>query len=476
MSKIVNGLLGYVIGDTMGLPLINKDRKELLNNLVTEMKNDTYGNNTCLVLATMDSILSKHKIDYQDMMNKFTSWFNDSKYTSNGVIFDINETTRQSLIRYINENENPTSCGDMESNDNGSLIRMVPIALYTYYSGIDEEEIMKTIKEATSLTHAHENCIMGCYMYVKYIHFLLAGYDKIKAYKKLKKLNYFKFSENARRSYKRFLTTDIYKLDLDYINSSDYIVNTLEAVIWTFINTNSFQEAIIGSINLGGDSASIGALTGTLAGLSYGVFDFNIQNKDEVINLINKFDKELRLNLLKYDKVFDNYGIVLGNDLTLFIKTSSNSDIYGQHNRYLKIAKEINYKYGLTVIVADNNVNVTIKQDLENVSKYIKGDIYLMGMTNGGALAIQTLYNDSRIKKMLLINTPLMINLHKTKEGISNFKGRLIFVFGSKDPAFNYLPLIQDFRNVQTIVVPGQDHNFSLGDEFLGLPKKYLIK
>ena len=64
--------------------------------------------------------------------------------------------------------------------------------------------------------------------------FLLSGYNKFKAYEKVKDLNYYKFSENARRAYKRFLTTDIYKLDLDYIKSSSYVVDTLEAVIWTF--------------------------------------------------------------------------------------------------------------------------------------------------------------------------------------------------------------------------------------------------
>ena len=39
----------------------------------------------------------------------------------------------------------------------------------------------------------------------------------------------------------------------------------------------------------------------------------------------------------------------------------------------------------------------------------------------------------------------------------------------------NYLPLIQEFRNANVVVIPGQDHNFSKGDEFLYLPDKYLF-
>ena len=41
-----------------------------------------------------------------------------------------------------------------------------------------------------------------------------------------------------------------------------------------------------------------------------------------------------------------------------------------------------------------------------------------MGMANGGTLAIQNENISVKIEKMLLVNLPLMINLHKTKEGI----------------------------------------------------------
>ena len=318
---------------------------------------------------------------------------------------------------------------------------------------------------------------MGCYIFVKYVHFLLSGLDKFKAYEKVKSLNYYKFSENARRVYKRFLTTDIYKLDIDYIRSTGYVVDTLEAVIWTFLNANSFDESIIGAINLGDDTDTIGALTGCLAGLIYGINEKwlnQIKNKEYLISLANSFDEELRLNILKYDEVlFDRYGIVSGNDNVFLIKTEVNSSIYGMQNRYLKIAKRVHFEYGYTVIVAINSSDVSLNDDFDNLKDYLKGDIYLMGISNGAAQAIQNKYDN--VKGMLLVNTPLMINLHKTKEGILNYKGKLIFVYGSKDPSFNYLPLIQDFRNIKVVIIAGQDHNFSNGDEFLYLPEKYLF-
>ena len=98
-----------------------------------------------------------------------------------------------------------------------------------------------------------------------------------------------------------------------------------------------------------------------------------------------------------------------------------------------------------------------------------------MGDSNGAVQGIQQEFNNVNVKRMLLVNLPLMINLHKTKEGIKNYSGKLVLVFGSKDPSFNYLPLIQEFRNANVVVIPGQDHNFSKGDEFLYLPDKYLF-
>ena len=489
MKKIVNSILGFAIGDAMGVPIEFKKREELLEKPVLNMQgygthdvpSGTWSDDTSMMMATIDSLVSLHKIDYDDMMKRFCDWINNAKYTATGVVFDMGITTKESILKYYMNKIEPVKCGgaSINNNGNGSLMRMLPIALYTYFEDIVDDRLLDIIKNASSLTHAHEYSVMGCYIYVKYVHFLLSGYNKFKAYEKVKDLNYYKFSENARRAYKRFLTTDIYKLDLDYIKSSSYVVDTLEAVIWTFLNTNSFIESIIGAINLGDDTDTIGALVGALSGMIYGIDENllnNIQNKDYLIKLANKFDEELRLNILKYDEVIDDmYGIVSGGEDVFFIKTEANSSIYGYQNKYLKIAKRISYKYGLTVIIANNSSDVTLENDFSNLEDYLKGNIYFMGVSNGAAQAIQSEAVSSRIKKMLLVNIPLMINLHKTKEGIKNYKGRLICVFGSKDPSFNYLPLIQDFRNVNVAVVPNQDHNFSNGDEFLYLPEKYLF-
>ncbi len=490
MSRIVDSILGFAIGDAMGVPVKHKNREDLIKKPIVKMEGygtyalpaGTWSDDTSMVLATISSLISKHEINYDDMMKSFCNFMNNYEFTSTGVAFDIGKTTKESLFRYYMRKGLATECGDSDinSNGNGALARMLPIALYTFYDDMNDTELLKTVRLVSSLTHAHEYSIMGCYIFVKYVHFLMSGYDKFKAYDKVKELNYYKFSENARRAYKRFLTTDFYKLDLDYIKSSGYVVDTLEATIWTLLNTNSFMESVVGAINLGGYTDTIGALTGALAGLIYGIDDSllnEIQNKDYLISFAHKFDEELRLNILKFDEIIDDrYGIIKGSKDVFFIKVGSSGSIYGYQNKYLKMAKRVNYKYGLTVIVASNLADMTLEDDFARLDSYLKeADIYFMGISNGACQGIQKEFACKQIKRMLLVNTPLMINLHKTKEGIQNYQGKLTFVFGSKDPSFNYLPLIQDFRNVNVAIVPGQDHNFSKGDEFLYLPDKYLF-
>ena len=488
MTKIVDSILGFALGDAMGVFCKNRKREDLIANPIVKMEgfgafgvpSGVWSDDTALVLATIDSLVCTHKIDYDDMMRRFYNWMNKGEYTATGIVFDVEDVTRDSLLKHFTRKADVFNCGDKVSNSNGSLKRILPIALYTFYDGMSDDDLLKVVREVSSLSNMHEYCIMGCFIFVKYVHFLLSGYDKFEAYQKVKDLNYYKFSENARRAYKRFLTTDIYKLDLDYIKSSCYVVDTLEAVIWTFLNTNSFMEGIIGAINLGGDTDTIGALSGALAGLSYGVNKDllrELKNKDYLVSLANKFDEELRLNILKFDEVIDNkYGIIKGSGDVFFIKTGVLDSIYGHQNKYLKMAKRINYNFGLTVIVAANLSDMNLDDDFDNLASYLGGnDIYFMGISNGAMQGIQKEYNNYNVKQMLLVNLPLMINLHKTKDGIRNYKGKLTFVFGSKDPSFNYLPLIQDFRNVNVVIVPGQDHNFSKGDEFLYLPDKYLF-
>ena len=49
------------------------------------------------------------------------------------------------------------------------------------------------------------------------------------------------------------------------------MIESLEAAIWSLVTTRNFEQALLRAVNLGHDTDSIGALTGGLAGLYYGI-------------------------------------------------------------------------------------------------------------------------------------------------------------------------------------------------------------
>lgn len=308
MSIVKDSLYGFIVGDAMGVPVEFEDREKLINKPVTSMlgygshdvEAGVYSDDTSMTLATMDSIIKQNGIiNYNDIADKFCNWVNNNEYTATNKVFDIGMTTKYALIKYFNNKIDATMCGgtNINENGNGSLMRMLPIALYCFYKNIkDDNEIFTLVKNSSSITHAHDISILGCYIYVRYVISLLETKNKISSYNFIKKLDYSMFIEEVKLEYYRILFSDISTLNINDINSSGYVVDTLEAVFWIILNCSSYNESIIGAINLGGDTDTIGAITGSIAGILYGYDNISkrwiskLKNKDYIDEIIIKFE------------------------------------------------------------------------------------------------------------------------------------------------------------------------------------------
>lgn len=308
MSIVKDSLYGFIVGDAMGVPVEFEDREKLINKPVTSMlgygshdvEEGVYSDDTSMTLATMDSIIKQNGIiNYNDIADKFCNWVNNNEYTATNKVFDIGMTTKYALIKYFNNKIDATMCGgtNINENGNGSLMRMLPIALYCFYKNIkDDNEIFTLVKNSSSITHAHDISILGCYIYVRYVISLLETKNKISSYNFIKKLDYSMFIEEVKLEYSRILFSDISTLNINDVNSSGYVVDTLEAVFWIILNCSNYNESIIGAINLGGDTDTIGAITGSIAGILYGYDNISkrwiskLKNKDYIDEIIIKFE------------------------------------------------------------------------------------------------------------------------------------------------------------------------------------------
>lgn len=69
----------------------------------------------------------------------------------------------------------------------------------------------------------------------------------------------------------------IYKLQVEEIKSSGFVVDTLEAALWCVATTNNYQDCVLKAVNLGNDTDTVSSIAGGLAGIVYGYEDIPIK-------------------------------------------------------------------------------------------------------------------------------------------------------------------------------------------------------
>ena len=103
-------------------------------------------------------------------MNNFSLWITEGKFTPGGKAFDAGMTCYNAINNYL-KGTPPLESGlnKIDSNGNGSLMRMLPAVYYAHYKRLKQTEILKLTKNLSSITHRHEISILGCYLYNNYL-------------------------------------------------------------------------------------------------------------------------------------------------------------------------------------------------------------------------------------------------------------------------------------------------------------------
>lgn len=311
-DRIKGSIIGFIVGDALGVPVEFIGRETLKNNKINDMEEygthnqpkGTWSDDSSMMIATIDGLINSSlpNINYTHIMKNFLKWKMNGEFTPFNHVFDIGNATSYALSRYqerINtNNENDVICGtgDISSNGNGSLMRILPVSLILHFMNLDyfSSDYYEVIKTISGMTHSHNYSILGCYIYSIFVSELLKGNDKIVAYNNLKTI-----CENIKvdgiEVYNRIIKSDISKLRENEIKSSGYVVDTLEAVIWSFLTTNNYKDAVLKAVNLGDDTDTVGAIAGGLAGIYYGygmipkTWIDELQKKEYIIQITNNF-------------------------------------------------------------------------------------------------------------------------------------------------------------------------------------------
>ena len=277
---IKDAIYGLVMGDTLGVPVEFKSRSSLNQNPVTDMTGygtynqppGTWSDDSSLALCLAEGLIPDFDINM--ISQNFVKWLHHNYWTPHGEVFDVGISTRKAITN-LSRGIAPELAGgfEVDENGNGSLMRILPLLFYIKDKEIGER--YQIIKQVSSITHGHVRSVIGCFYYLEFARQLLNKKDKFTVYQNLKYsvsdyLNSILISETEIGLFGRLLIDDIHEFPVEKINSSGYVLHTLEASIWCLLTTNDYRSAVLKAINLGEDTDTTGAVTGGIAGLLYG--------------------------------------------------------------------------------------------------------------------------------------------------------------------------------------------------------------
>ena len=289
-DKVLGAIFGFCIGDALGVPVEFQSREVLKENPVKDMRafgthnqpSGTWSDDSSMTFCLTESLIDGFNI--KDIADKYCAWYFNDYWTATGEVFDIGLTTEKA-IRKIKNGTKPQNAGegDFFDNGNGSLMRILPLAFYLEKR---KDKIFEITHKVSSITHSHPISLIACSIYITFAIELIRGQNKEDAYSNMTELINNTYANKAYnkelKHFSRILDKNIYNIKKDDIKSTGYVLDTLEASLWSFFNSDSYDKVVLKAVNLGGDTDTIGAVAGGLAGIQYGYKNIRKDWRDKI--------------------------------------------------------------------------------------------------------------------------------------------------------------------------------------------------
>ena len=274
MNRYRGCLLGLATGDALGTTLEFKRPgsfrpiDDMVGGGPFRLAPGMWTDDTSMALCLAESLIERQGFDPEDQMRRYVRWFEEGHLSSNGYCFDIGTTTRESLMRFIETGEAYAGSTYLFSAGNGSLMRLAPVPMY--FAKCTEDAIALS-GDSSRTTHGASEAVDACRYFSGLLVGALNGVDKetLLGDRYCPTPGYWsnrpladKIAEVANGSFKR--------KSPPVIRGTGYVVQSLEAALWAFHNSQDFGEGALMAANLGDDADTTAAIYGQIAGAHYG--------------------------------------------------------------------------------------------------------------------------------------------------------------------------------------------------------------
>jgi ADP-ribosyl-[dinitrogen reductase] hydrolase len=299
LDRYLGCLMGLAIGDAVGTAVEFMPRgsfepvRDMVGGGKFQLKPGEWTDDTSMALCLAESLTKRKDFDPVDQMERYLRWWKFGHLSSNGRCFDIGRTVRSALRKYKQTGEPYCGSTDPYSAGNGSIMRLAPVPMF--YSK-DALKAVHLSGESSKTTHGALTCIDAC----RYMGALLVGAINGESKEVLLSASYSptprvweetplcsEISRIADGSFKRKKSMEI--------RGSGYVVESLEAALWAFYNTFSYEDGCLLAVNLGDDADTTGAVYGQIAGAFYGCSEIRSDWRERIArrDVVEKFARLL---------------------------------------------------------------------------------------------------------------------------------------------------------------------------------------
>ncbi|PSP90045.1 ADP-ribosylglycohydrolase [Halobacteriales archaeon QS_4_69_34] len=264
-------LLGLACGDALGRPVEFRSPGQIAAEYgtLTEMVGDgTHGQPTGTItddteqaLCIARSLVEQGGFDPEDIAERFVAWYNSGP-------FDIGLMTADALGSIDGGASWETAGREVweerpegSNAGNGSVMRCAPLALALTD---DPDALQRVSRESSAITHADPRCTHGCAVLNLTIAALLDG-DEQPLSRAFDALN-----ADAPESLREVLEQIPDDIDPTELRNSGFVLHTLQTALYHALVADSAEDAVVSAVNEGGDTDSIGAVAGAVAGARFG--------------------------------------------------------------------------------------------------------------------------------------------------------------------------------------------------------------
>ena len=292
-------LVGLAVGDALGGPAEFLSRFEVaqryggvLRKMVgggwLKLKPGETTDDTAMARVLAESIVARGLLDVDDVAARYVAWLATKPK-------DVGNITKLALRAWEKGVTLPAAAMGAhrqlggKSAGNGTIMRCAPLALRYAY---DERKLMDASRDEALITHFDPQAWTGSVAVNLLIHHLLHGMSFGDAVCQVA----YRIRREPRAACEVAEVLETIKPNIrsDTLPTTGYVLDTLRVAVWALLAHDSFEDAVIAAINLGGDADTQGAVTGALAGARWGYTAIPeqwlapLQARDELIALAER--------------------------------------------------------------------------------------------------------------------------------------------------------------------------------------------